>query len=100
MMWNELLEFLARLDEMGDLQKVDEADWNVEIGAITEVMVERNGPALLFDSIPGYPKGFRIASNINRIPRHIAVTLGLKHDVPIEQMAEEWQKILPMVEPV
>ena len=100
MQWNDLREFLAKLEEMGDLETVDGADWNVEIGAITEIMVERGGPALLFDNIKDYPKGFRIATNINRTPRHVAVTLGLNHEAPINEMAEEWQRVLPMIEPV
>ena len=38
------------------------ADWDLEMGAITELIYhEGKGipPAILFDKVPGYPEGFR-----------------------------------------
>ncbi len=40
------------------------ASWEEDIGGITELITDRQGPALLFDEIPGYPKGFRVGSNL------------------------------------
>ncbi len=42
-----LPELIDRLDELGELRRVDGADWNLELGAITEMMALRDGPALL-----------------------------------------------------
>ena len=58
MLWNDLREYLDKLDHLGMLERVKGAHWDVEIGVITELMVERGGPALLFDEIPDYPRGF------------------------------------------
>ena len=56
------------------------ADWNLEIGAICE-MVYRNtpgqSPAILFDKIPGYPDDFRILTGVTNSPQRLALTLGL-----------------------
>jgi len=40
------------------------ANWEEEIGAATEVVQHsENGPAVIFDEIPGFPKGFRVLTN-------------------------------------
>jgi 4-hydroxy-3-polyprenylbenzoate decarboxylase len=64
-MFDDLRDYLQALDERGWIKKVEGADWNLEIGAIHELMAESFGPALLFDMIKGYPKGYRIATNLN-----------------------------------
>ena len=100
MLWNDLREFVAKLEELGDLKTIQGAHWDLEIGAINETMVERGGPALLFDGIPDYPPGFRVATNLNRTPRHVALSLGLDHEVSIEEMATEWERTMGAYEPV
>ena len=65
MLWQDLREYLDRLGALGDLKRVSRASWEEDIGAITELMTERQGPALLFDDIPGYPKGFRGKTRTN-----------------------------------
>lgn len=100
MLWNDLREYLAKLEEVGDLAKVSGADWDVEIGALTEMMTERGGPGLLFDDIPGYPKGYRVVGNVNRTPKHMAITYGLNHEASPEEIAAEFDRMIPMMEPV
>jgi 4-hydroxy-3-polyprenylbenzoate decarboxylase len=53
-------DFLQRLEEMGEIKTLEGVDLNLEVGALTEFMGEREGPALLFGAFEGYPKGFRI----------------------------------------
>lgn len=38
-----------------EVQTIKGANWDLEIGCITELSAEKEGPALLFDDIPGYP---------------------------------------------
>lgn len=53
------------IDSKALLTCIDGADWNVEIGAISETVAFSHFPhSLLFDSIKGYPKGFRVATNL------------------------------------
>lgn len=71
MLWNDLRDFLNKLEELGELKRVTGASWEEDIGGITELMTERRGPALLFDEIEGYPKGYRVASNLFRLYREL-----------------------------
>ena len=83
----DLRELIERFDEMGELARIDGADWNLEIGALSETSAAaRPGRAktLLFDNIPGYPEGFRIMSGAANAYRRLAVVLGL--DDPENEM--------------
>jgi len=75
--------WLDAVEKMGELMHVDGASWDVEMGAITHMMTEKSGslaPALLFDNVPGYTKGFRtLYGELSSIKR-IALTLGLNAD--------------------
>ncbi|MFC2013942.1 UbiD family decarboxylase [Chloroflexota bacterium] len=55
---------IQKLDETGQLKRVEGADWNIEIGAISNLMDEHPGFALLFDKVKDYPEGYRLVSNI------------------------------------
>lgn len=94
MLWNDLREYLDKLDELGMLATVHDAHWDEEIGAISELMTERGGPALLFDRIPGYPAGFRVAANVCPTPQRMALALGLHHEQSVVEMAEEWRQVI------
>src|SRR5260370_7603593 len=61
--YDDVRQWLDLVESMGELKRVDGADWNLEIGTMAELIYrERTGtiPALLFDQIKGYPDGFRI----------------------------------------
>ena len=46
---------------MGELKTLKGCDWNLEIGAITELVAHKeDGPAVLFEDIKGYPTGYRV----------------------------------------
>ena len=75
--------WLTEVERMGELLKVSDASWDVEMGAITHMMTEKSGslaPAILFDDVPGYPKGFRTLYGELSSIRRIALTLGLPLD--------------------
>ncbi len=63
---NDLRDFVDRLERNNDLKTFSNADWNLEIGALTEIGAEQNGPALMFDKIKGYPPRFRVLTNFCR----------------------------------
>src|SRR5262249_30328619 len=63
---------------LGALRRIEGADPRFEIGAITEVAAGRpDGPALLFDGIKGFPRGFRIFTNATTSPQRAALALGI-----------------------
>jgi len=98
MLWNDLREYLARLDDIGELRHVEEASWEEDIGGITELMVERQGKALLFDDIPGYPRGYRVATNLFTTVRRTALALGLPFDA--DDVTAAWREVIPRITPV
>jgi 3-polyprenyl-4-hydroxybenzoate decarboxylase len=61
--YEDVRQWLDLVESMGELKRINGADWNLEIGTMAELIYrERSGtiPALLFDHIKGYPEGFRI----------------------------------------
>lgn len=78
--YEDLRDLIDRFERMGELARVAGADWNLEVGAVSETVAARapgRAPALLFDDLPGYPKGFRILSGAANALRRLAVVLGL-----------------------
>ena len=74
----DLREWIARIEELGELQHVTGAHWDLEIGTISEINYRRKPPAaLLFDDIVGYPRGYRVLTGSMSNARRMAVTLGL-----------------------
>lgn len=62
--YDSLRDWLEQIDALGELKKVTGASWEEEIGAITDIVQhDETAAAVLFDEIPGYPKGFRVLSN-------------------------------------
>ena len=74
---NDLRDFVDRLERNNDLKTFSNADWNLEIGALTEIGAEQNGPALMFDKIKGYPPRFRVLTNFLQAQERTAIALGL-----------------------
>jgi len=70
------------------------AHWDLEIGAITELVAERGGPALLFDKIPGSPPGYRVFSNGGSTAKRTALVFNLPLDQDLSplQMLDIWRK--------
>ncbi len=62
--YGNLRDWLEQVDRMGELLNVDGATWQEEIGAFTDILQhDDTAPAVMFDDIPDYPKGFRVLCN-------------------------------------
>jgi len=60
---------------MGELVQIDGADSHLELSALAEMVTARypgTEPAILFDNIPGYRKGFRVLSGAANSYRRLA----------------------------
>ena len=61
----DLRKTLEYAEEMGNVEFVDGADPELEIGALYEISLEEPAPpVLVFRNIKGFPPGHRIAMNI------------------------------------
>jgi UbiD family decarboxylase len=74
----DLRAWLARARELAEVRDVRGADWNLELGAISELNVKKDAPpALLFDEIRGYAKGFRVLTCSTSSPARLSSILRL-----------------------
>jgi len=74
----DLRAWLDQIRTLGELRDVRGADWNLELGAISELNVKKDlPPALLFDDIAGYPKGFRVLTCSTSSPARLSCILRL-----------------------
>jgi UbiD family decarboxylase len=82
MIFHDLREFIAEVGKRNDVKVVEGADWNLEIGLITEWQISQpNNPLLLFKNIKGYSPEYSIATNLFGTPGRTALALGLSPDM-------------------
>src|SRR5579863_6369440 len=82
--------WLEQVEHMGELLRVNGAHWDTEMGAITHMLTEKShgtAPAILFDDVPGYPKGFRTLyghfSSVGRVGLSLGLPLKYERKVDI-----------------
>src|SRR5688572_30615259 len=74
----DLRVWLDQARALGELRDVQGADWNLELGTISELNVRKpNPPALLFDRITGYPPGYRVLTCSTSSPARLASILRI-----------------------
>ncbi|HEX9878594.1 MAG TPA: UbiD family decarboxylase [Candidatus Binatia bacterium] len=97
----DLRAFLERVKARGELQEIQGAHWDREIGALTEIYAgTARPPALLFDGIPGYPRGYRVLSNVLMSPMREALALGMPPQVTGIELVEAVKAQLGSLQPV
>ena len=63
--YDDLREWLARAERLGEVRHVKGATWQEDIGLAAEAILRaENGPCVVFDEVPGCPKGFRLLLNM------------------------------------
>jgi 4-hydroxy-3-polyprenylbenzoate decarboxylase len=74
----DLREFIERARAADELLQIKGADWNLEIGALVEIVnhARPEPPAVLFEDVPGYPKGMRLFSGATNSSKRLAIALG------------------------
>jgi 4-hydroxy-3-polyprenylbenzoate decarboxylase len=98
--YRDLKEFISALEGIGEIRKVEGADWDLEIGTIAELNYERLGPAMLFDSIKDYPKGYRILTNAMDTRRRALLALNAPVDLDMDGALEAYEKKIASYRPV
>src|ERR1700730_15754596 len=91
----DLRAWIDALRAAGELQEISGAERETEIGGIVDLYMRRMGNrAVLFDDIPGYPRGHRILANILTSVRRINLTLGLPIDGSAVELVSYWRKYM------
>jgi UbiD family decarboxylase len=99
-MFDDLRSFIDALDNAGQLQRVEGASWDLEIGAITAIMAERQGSALLFDKIDGYPEGYRVATAIMWTSARHKLAFGIPETLSDLEAVEYWKDRIGNYKPI
>jgi 4-hydroxy-3-polyprenylbenzoate decarboxylase len=84
MSFMDMREWIARLDKEGELRRITaEVDWDRELGAIARRVLEKRGPALLFEAIKGYRTGrcTRLFVGGLGTRERMALALGFPRDI-------------------
>jgi 4-hydroxy-3-polyprenylbenzoate decarboxylase len=101
--YQDLRDFIAQVDAIGDLKRISGAAAEYEIGGITEVAAGlAHCPALLFDRIPGQAPGNRVFTNATVGPRRAALALGIDPGLtPLEALRiwKERRRKLTLIPP-
>lgn len=93
--YKDLRDYINLVHEAGELRVVSGADWDLEIGAITEVVARSANPKMLFfDDIRGYPKGFRVLTNAACSPITTGLAFGLDPTLNGLDMVRAWREKL------
>ncbi len=101
MQFGDLREFIEVINENGELKKIEGAGCELEIGAITELAASiQQCPAVLFDSIKGHSKGYRILTNFltNRFRERLVH--GVSMDLSDSEAVRTWKDKLKEFHPV
>src|SRR5713226_2719171 len=62
--YTDLREWLDEADRLGEVRVISGASWQEDIGMAAEVALHSDAaPCLVFDDVPGCPKGFRVLTN-------------------------------------
>jgi len=80
--FDDLRSFIETAKQIDEYREIEGADWNLEIGALTEAAAEliTDPPMLIFDNIKGYPPGFRLVSLAVASVKRAALAWGLPID--------------------
>jgi 4-hydroxy-3-polyprenylbenzoate decarboxylase len=92
----DLRDWLKEVEKQGQLKYINGAGWDLEMGSIVE-LIYREGkdpkPTILFDEIPGYPKGYRTLFGMLGSTWRIAKTLGLAEErIDCLGVTDNWYK--------
>ena len=88
-----LRTWLEQADALGEIRTIEGADWDLEIGAVADLVTERgSSPAVLFDSVKGYPKGHRVLVNSLGSTKRLGLSLGMPQDLSSLEFVSEWRR--------
>ena len=102
--YTDFRDWLEIVDSIGELKKVDGVDWNLEMGTLAELLSRESKsgvvPAVLFDNVPGYPKGFRTLFAQNASFKRMALNLGLPMELSNLDLVRAFRQKLVTHEPI
>jgi 3-polyprenyl-4-hydroxybenzoate decarboxylase len=98
----DLRDWLKAVEATGQLEKISGAHWDLELGALTEIILERMStpPAIMFDAVPGYEPNRRVLANMLETLERTALTLNLPIDLKTIPLIDALRARLRALQPV
>jgi UbiD family decarboxylase len=102
----DLRDWLHDVERLGELEKIDGVDWDLELAALAELINEKFSahdkarPALLFDRISGYPEGRRVAANLVSSVSRLSLTLGMDPGLSEFDFIQQWRQRVKDIRPI
>src|SRR5918999_1959483 len=85
--------WLEQADELGEIRTIEGADWDLEVGGVADIVNERgSSPAVLFDAVKDYPKGYRVLVNSLGSTKRLGLTLGMPQNLNAMEFVSEWRR--------
>ena len=86
-------DWIEGVKAAGELKIIKGAETKEEIGGFVDIYMRKMGnPAVMFDEVPGFPKGHRVLANIlTSVPR-INIALGLPPETTEIELTQWWRK--------
>lgn len=101
MQFRDLRDWIRMAGELGEVKTLTGCDWNLEIGAVTELVHHKeDGPAVLFDEIKDFPKGYRVLTNSLSSRKRMALTLGLPPGESKMEFVRAWKEKYKQIKPM
>jgi 4-hydroxy-3-polyprenylbenzoate decarboxylase len=89
--YEDLREWLALAEEMGEVKRVKGLSWQQEIGMAAEVVLhEESAPCIIFEDVPGTLPGSRVLVNFFGGDRQ-KMTLGFPHHLNKLELSEAFR---------
>ena len=92
MPFKDLREFIAKLEQASELKRVSGAHWDLEMGVISELSFEQQGPALLFENIPDHSPDYTVVSNLCSTQRRALMALEWDPGQSLGEAMSSWKK--------
>jgi 4-hydroxy-3-polyprenylbenzoate decarboxylase len=89
--YNDLREWLAEAERLGEVRTVRNASWQEDIGLVAEAILRaENGPCVVFEDIQDCPPGFRLLMNMFA-GRRKNMTLGFPNDLSKWELSDGYR---------
>ena len=99
--YKDLREWIREAEKLGEIRIVKGASWQEDIGMAAEMVQHSDAaPCVIFDEIPGFPKGFRVLTNFfggRRKNMTLGFPAGLNRLELSEAFLETYLKDLPTI---
>ena len=96
MLYSDLRGWINEVEKFGELKRIPGVDWNLEMGALTEVYARNEPyPAILFDEIKDYPAGHRVLVGVHHQSlKRQCLTTHLPLDYGRHEFIQAWKERL------